>query len=113
DTVRPARPVGIEALPLQVLHDRSDVEVLDRDAEMVQARRLVLEERQEVFPEAKEAVRLRFMDHGRTQVLLVEVSGALHIGYPYRDVVKSDTLEGRPEGRHGVRRGGDSREALD
>jgi hypothetical protein len=39
------------------------------------------------------------MDHGRTKVLLVEVSGAQHIGYPYRDVVECDTLEGRPEGR--------------
>ena len=69
---------------------------------MVQPRGLVLEEREEVFPEAKEAVRLRFMDYWRTKMLLVEVSGALHIGYTDRDVVKSDALEGRPEGRHGV-----------
>ena len=69
---------------------------------MVQPRSLVLEEREEVFPEAQEAVRFRFMDHRRTKVLLVEVSGALHIGYAYRDVVECDTSEGGPEGRHGV-----------
>ncbi len=67
NTVRPARPVWIEALPLQVFHDRIGVEVLDRDAEMVQPRSLVLEEREEVFPQAQEAVRFRFMDYGRTK----------------------------------------------
>ncbi len=59
---------------------------------MVQPRRLVLEERQEILPEAKEAVHFRFMDYRRAKVLLVEVSGALHIGYTYCDVVMSDTL---------------------
>jgi hypothetical protein len=37
----------------------------------------VLEKRQEVLPEVKEAVRFRFMDHRRTKVLPVEVSGTL------------------------------------
>src|SRR5215831_12547544 len=63
-TVRTARTVWLESLTLELFYDGIRAEILDRDAEVIEPRRLVLEEREEVLSQAEEAVRLRFVDDG-------------------------------------------------
>jgi hypothetical protein len=62
-------------LALDFLHHGIRTELLDRDTEVIEPRRLVLEEREKVLSQAQEAVRLCLADDG--QVKLRNVPGAL------------------------------------
>ena len=53
-------------------------------------------QRQEVLAKSKETITLRFMKNRRSEVPLVEISGALDIGRSDGDVVESHTLKGGP-----------------
>ena len=69
---------------------------------MIQSGTGVVEKGQEVLAETEKAVRLRFVEEWQAQMLLVEISGATHVSYPYGDVVESDSMK----------RGGASRGSL-
>src|SRR5438132_6773054 len=104
DPVRAARAVWVQSLALQLFHHRISLEVLNSNAVVVQPWVWVLEERQEILPEAEKTVRLRFVDDRQAKVLLIEVSGARDIRDANRDVVERDSLECGPIGWHCVAR---------
>src|SRR5438093_13158341 len=110
--IRTARAVWVQSLALQLLHYCISLEVLNRNAVVVQPWVWVLEERQEILPEAEKTVRLGFVDDRQAKVLLIEVSGARDICDANRDVVERDTLERRPVGWDCVARRCDGAESL-
>src|SRR5207245_2593272 len=112
DPIRTARTVWVQSPALQLLHHRIRLEVLNSNAVVVQPWVWVLEERQEIFPEAEKTVRLGFVDDRQAEVLLIEVSGARDIRNANRDVVERDSLECGPVGCHCVARRCDCAESL-
>src|SRR5437899_3076161 len=112
DPIRTARAVWVQSPALQLLHHRISLEVLNSNAVVVQPRVRVLEERQEIFPEAEKTVRLRFVDDRQAKVLLIEVSGARDIRNANRDVVERDSLECRPVSGTSVCCAGQGRKTL-
>src|SRR6266849_4409938 len=96
NAVGPARAPWLQSLPVKLVHHCLRFEILNCNAEVIQSRLLVFEQRQKVLAQSQEAVRFFLMENRHSEMLLVEISRPLHVRYAYGDVIQGYSFERGP-----------------